>query len=56
MNKTQVTYRFQDGLGMKNPRSEVFLPYDWSSRTQTNITTAVAELKRLFDDRNLTIK
>ena len=35
MNKTQVTYRFQDGLGMKNPRSAVFLPYDWNSRNQS---------------------
>ena len=42
MNKTQVTYLFQDGLGMKNPRSAVFLPYDWTSRNQTKITTSVA--------------
>ena len=31
IHKTQVTYRFQDGFGMKNPRSAVFFPYDWSS-------------------------
>ena len=48
MNKTQVTYRFQDGLGMKNPRSAVFLPYDWNSRNQSKIITAVADLKDLL--------
>ena len=56
MNKTQVTYRFQDGLGMKNPRSSVFLPYDWNSRNQSKIITAVADLKRLVDERNLFFK
>ena len=56
MNKTQVTYRFQDGLGMKNPRSAVFLPYDWNSRNQSKIITAVADLKRLVDERNLSLK
>ena len=56
MNKTQVTYRFQDGLEMKNPRSAVFLPYDWTSRNQSKIITAVAELKRLVDERNLSLK
>ena len=48
MNKTQVTYRFQDGLGMKNPRSAVFLPYDWNSRNQSKIITAVAVQKDLL--------
>ena len=48
MNKTQVTYRFQDGLGMKNPRSAVFLPYNWNSRNQSKIITAVADLKDLL--------
>ena len=56
MNKTQVTYRFQDGLGMKNPRSAVFLPYDWNSRNQSKIITAIADLKRLVDERNLSLK
>ena len=56
MNKTQVTYRFQDGLGMKNPRSAVFLPYDWNSRNQSKIITAVADLKGLVDERNLSLK
>ena len=51
-----MTYRFQDGLGMKNPRSAVFLPYDWNSRNQNKIITAVADLKRLFDERNLSLK
>ena len=32
VEKTQVTYQYPDGLGKKNPRSSVFLPYDWSSR------------------------
>ena len=56
MNKTQVTYRFQDGLGMKNPRSAVFLPYDWNSRNQSKIITAVADIKRLVNERNLSLK
>ena len=56
MNKTQVTYRFQDGLGMKNPRSAVFLPYDWTSRNQSKVITPVADLKRLVDERNLSLK
>ena len=51
-----MTYRFQDGLGMKNPRSAVFLPYDWTSPNQSKIITAVADLKRLVDERNLSLK
>ena len=56
MNKTQVTYRFQDGLEMKNPRSAVFLPCDSNSRNQSKIITAVAYLKRLIDERKLSLK
>ena len=56
MNKTQVTYRFQDGLGMNNPSSAVLLPYDWNSRNQIKIITADADLKRLVDERNLSLK
>ena len=41
---------------MKNPRSAVFLPYDWNSRNQSKIITAVADLKRLVDERNLSLK
>ena len=56
MNKTQVTFPFQDGLGMKNLRSVVFLPYDWNSRNQSKIITAVADLKRLVNENNLSLK
>ena len=56
MNKTKVTYLFQDGLGMKNPRSAIFLPHYWNSRNQTKIITAVADLKRLVYERNLSLK
>ena len=50
--QTQVTLRhLEDGR-----RETTFIPYEWNSRNQTKITTAVAELKRLIDDRNLTIK
>ena len=56
IEKTQVTYQYPDGLGKKNPRSSVFLPYDWSSRNQSKITTAVADLKRLMEERNLSLK
>ena len=56
IEKTQVTYQNPDGLGKKNPRSSVFLPYDWSSRNQSKITTAVADLKRLMEERNLSLK
>jgi len=38
MNKTQVTYRFQDGLGMKNPRSAFFLPYAWTAETKARLS------------------
>ena len=41
---------------MKNPRSAVFLPYDWNSRNQSKIITAVADLKRLVDEKNLSLK
>ena len=56
VEKTQVTYQYPDGLGKKNPHSSVFLPYDWSSRNQRKIITAVADLKRLVDERNLSLK
>ena len=50
--QTQVTLRHrEDGR-----RETTFIPYEWNSRNQTKITTAVAELKRLIDDRNLSIK
>ena len=41
---------------MKNPRSAVFLPYFWNSRNQSKIITAVADLKRLVDERDLSLK
>ena len=56
MNKNQVTYSFQDGLGIKNPRSAVFLPYDSNSRNHYKIITAIADLKKLVDERNLSLK
>ena len=56
VEKTQVTYQYPDGLGKKNPRSSVLLPYDWSSRNQSKITTAVADLKSLMEERNLSLK
>ena len=55
VQKTQVQYTYQDGLGKKNPRDYVVLPYDWSSRNQSQIITAVAELKRLMTERNCTL-
>ena len=33
-----------------------FLPSDWNSRNQSKIITAVADLKRLVYERNLSIK
>ena len=48
-HKTKVTYRLQDGLEIKNPISAAFLPYDWSSRNQSKIISAEADLKRLID-------
>ena len=50
--QTQVTLRHRED----GHRETTFIPYEWNSRNQTKITTAVAELKRLIDDRNLTIK
>ena len=51
-----MTYQYPDGLGKENPRSSVSLPYDWSSRNQSKITTAVADIKRLMGKRNLSLK
>ena len=56
VEKTQVTYQYPDGLGKKNPRSSVFLPYDWSSLNQSKITTKIADLKRLMEQSHLCIK
>ena len=56
IEKTLVTYKYPEDLGKKNPRSSVFLPYDWSSRNQSQITTAVADLKRLMEECNLSLK
>ena len=47
VEKTQVNYQYPDGLGKKNPRSSFFLPYDWSSRNQSKITTT-AHMKTLL--------
>ena len=41
---------------MKNPWSAVLLPYDWTSQNQSKIITAVADIKRLVDERNLSLK
>ena len=41
---------------MKNPRFAVFIPYNWNSRNQNKIIIAVADLKRLVDERNLSLK
>ena len=50
--QTQVILRHRED----GHRETTFIPYEWNSRNQTKITTAVAKLKRLIDDRNLTIK
>ncbi len=55
VQKTQVQYTYQDGLGKRNPRDYVVLPYDWISRNQSQIITAVAELRRLMTERNCTL-
>ena len=49
--KTQVTHRHRE----YGTRETTFI-LKWNSRNRTNITTAVAELKRLTEDRNLNIK
>ena len=41
---------------MKNPRSAVFLHYDWTSRNQSKIIYAVSDLKKLVDERDLSLK
>ena len=55
VEKTQMSYQYPDSLVKKNLRS-FFLPYDWSSRNQSKITTAIADLKRLMEERNLSLK
>ena len=56
MNNTQLTYRFQDRIGLKTPKSEFFLPHNWNSRNQSKIIITVADLKRLSAERNLSLK
>ena len=51
-----MTYQYPDDLGKKNPRSSVFLTYDWSNRNQVKITTAVADLKMLMKDCKLSFE
>ena len=55
VQKTQVQFTYQEGLGKKNPRDYVILPYDWSSRNQSQIITAFAELWRLITERSCTL-
>ena len=42
--QTQGTLRHREDIRKKT----TFIPYKWNSRNQTNITTAVAERKRLI--------
>ena len=56
VEKTQVTYQYPDDLGKKGPLSFVYPPYDQSSRNQTEITTACADLKRPMEECNSSLK
>ena len=55
IEKPQVTYEYPDGLDKKIPHSS-FFPYAWSNSNQTKITMAVADLKRLMEESNLSLK
>ena len=53
--KTQVTMRIQEGLGPSNPRSTCMLDIEWKAANQTQILKAIEDLKRLVNERNLSL-
>ncbi len=53
--KTQITMRIQGGLGPSNPRSTCMLDIEWKAANQTQILKAIEDLKRLVNERNLSL-
>ena len=53
--KTQVTMGIQEGLGPSNPRSTCMLDIEWKAANQTQILKAIEDLKRLVNERNLSL-
>ena len=53
--KTQVTMRIQEGLMPSNPRSTCMLDIEWEAANQTQILKAIEDLKRLVNERNLSL-
>ena len=49
--QTQLTFRFREkDENGKQARTTTFIPYEWRSRNQSKIITAIADLKRKMDD------
>ena len=53
--KTQLKMRIQEGLGPSNPRSTCMLDIEWKAANQTQILKAIEDLKRLVNERNLSL-
>ncbi len=53
--KTQVTMRLQEGLGESNPRSSSMLDIEWKKGNTMQILNAIEDLKRLVNERNLSL-
>ena len=53
--KTQVTMRLQEGLGENNPRSSCMLDIEWKKGNNIAILNAIQDLKRLVNERNLSL-
>ena len=53
--KTQVTMRLQEGLGASNPRSSTMLEIEWKKGNTMQILNAIEDLKRLVNERNLSL-
>ena len=45
----------QEGLGPSNPRSTCMLDIEWKAANQTQILKAIEDLKRLVNQRNLSL-
>ncbi len=56
IKKTQITFRNQEGLGSKNPRSSVFIPIEWNKNNKTQIIQTVSRLGELMKSKNLKLK
>ncbi len=54
--KTQITFRYQKGLGSRNPRTSIFIPIEWHFKNTEEIIKTVAQLKELMDKKKIKLK